>query len=236
MPASSRVLVAEDDPDTCDLLYEALTRAGAQVSVASSGHAAFDAFTRDTPDVVVSDLKMPDGDGYELIRRIRSLPQEEGGLVPAIAMSTARNVDSALQAGFHAFVSKPLDLEAIVDQLSEWVRTDGDPRSVARWTIRPGDGELLTLTLDGHIRQSDMRSMMATLLSHLKSRPCDLVVDAQRCTGFSPDAPSMGQRSLWAARHQVRYVLVVGAPRTGRNAVAASCKVLGIPCAFAASS
>ena len=109
--AGLRVLVVDDEPDTLELLSAILERCGAHVETAGSAADAMLALQRAHPDIVVSDIGMPDEDGYSLIRRIRELP-DALGRTPAIALTAfARSEDRtrALLAGFKAHVPKPID-------------------------------------------------------------------------------------------------------------------------------
>ena len=72
------------------------------------------------PDVIISDLAMPDEDGYSLISRIRELPPEKGGQIPALALSAFASAESrqrAFEAGFHRYLTKPFEPGLIVDQV-----------------------------------------------------------------------------------------------------------------------
>jgi CheY-like chemotaxis protein len=89
-----------------------LARYGTEVRSASSAAEALETFTVWRPDVLVSDIGMPIEDGYALIGKIRGLSTEEGGDVPAIALTAfARSEDrtKALQTGFLVHVSKPVE-------------------------------------------------------------------------------------------------------------------------------
>ncbi len=111
-----RVLFVDDDPNTREMLQEALTRGGAQVEAAASAGEAVDKLRQWLPDVVVSDIGMPDEDGYDLMRRVRALPPEQGGRTPAVALTGyARERDRtlALDAGYQAFTPKPVDLNEL---------------------------------------------------------------------------------------------------------------------------
>ncbi|MDQ2970026.1 MAG: response regulator [Acidobacteriota bacterium] len=106
------VLLVEDEPDGRELLAEALRTAGGRVAAVESVRAALTLFADRPPDVLVSDIGMPDEDGYALIRAIRALPADRGGAVPAIAVTAyAREEDRlrALAAGFQAHLAKPVD-------------------------------------------------------------------------------------------------------------------------------
>jgi CheY-like chemotaxis protein len=94
-----------------------LVGAGAELRGAGSAEAALSALDEEVPDVLVSDIGMPDEDGLSLIRKIRLRGPAEGGVVPAVALTAyARGEDraAALRAGFNSHVSKPVDPGEIV--------------------------------------------------------------------------------------------------------------------------
>lgn len=112
-----RVLVVDDEPDARDLVAAVLVEAGAAVETASSAREGFEAFKRFRPDVLVSDIGMPEEDGYSFIRRIRALPGAEGGKIPALALTAfAREQDrsKSLSAGYTTHIGKPVNAEALV--------------------------------------------------------------------------------------------------------------------------
>ncbi|MGQ0763854.1 MAG: PAS domain S-box protein [Acidobacteriota bacterium] len=119
-----KVLTVDDQPDTCDLIALALTRYGAEVRASTSATEALKAMEKWKPDVLISDIGMPTEDGYDLMRKIRALEPERGGLIPAIALTGfAGSSDKvrALSAGFHLHITKPVELRelaATVAQLS----------------------------------------------------------------------------------------------------------------------
>ena len=93
----------------------AFQQAGAQVTLADSARAALAALEASAPDVLVSDIGMPDGNGYELLERVRAA--ENGSRLPAVALTAyARPEDRerAIRAGFQLHVSKPVDPAALV--------------------------------------------------------------------------------------------------------------------------
>ena len=106
-----RVLVVEDDDDTRELLRVLLETQGGDVTATSCVQEALSAYDRSLPHVIVADIGMPNEDGYSLMRRVRELPAQRGGAVPAIALTAyARAEDRrrALEAGFHLHVPKPV--------------------------------------------------------------------------------------------------------------------------------
>jgi two-component system CheB/CheR fusion protein len=119
-----RVLVVDDEDDTRDLLREVLARCGAEVTVAATARAALEALEHAGFDVLVSDIVMPDEDGYDLIRKVRALDAEHGGQIPALAVTAyARSEDrtQAIAAGYQQHAAKPIepaDLAAAVATLA----------------------------------------------------------------------------------------------------------------------
>ncbi|MGV3569720.1 MAG: ATP-binding protein [Ramlibacter sp.] len=107
-----RVLLVDDDRDGRDTLRRVLEDYGALVSTAEDARTALHELARSGIDVLVSDIGMPEMDGYELMRRVRQLPPQENGNVPSIALTAfARGDDRirALDAGFHRHLSKPFE-------------------------------------------------------------------------------------------------------------------------------
>ncbi|MCL1467857.1 response regulator [Argonema galeatum] len=106
------VLVVDDDADTRLFLCMVLEQCGANVTLASSAFEAFEVIQNLKPDILVSDIGMPQEDGYSLIRKVRSLSAEEGGLIPAIALTAyARTEDRmrSLLEGFQIHIPKPVE-------------------------------------------------------------------------------------------------------------------------------
>ena len=107
-----RVLIVDDEPDARALLRRLFEERGAMVSTAASSTEALSILQAERPDVLISDIGMPDEDGYTLIRRVRSLLPENGGRTPAIALTAyARAEDrvKAVVAGFQHHLSKPIE-------------------------------------------------------------------------------------------------------------------------------
>ncbi len=106
------ILVVEDHPDSLELLTEALQVMGAVVLPAATSRRAFELLLDRRPQLIISDIGLPDEDGCTLMRRIRQLGADEGGATPAIAVSAFTATEDrkrALSAGFQAFVAKPMD-------------------------------------------------------------------------------------------------------------------------------
>ena len=112
-----RVLVVEDDLDTLEMVKVILQDRGAEVIAASSADDAIEALDHSLPDALVSDLGMPEHDGYELIEHIRRRGPERGGNIPAVALTAYARVEDrvrALTAGFQMYVPKPVDPNELV--------------------------------------------------------------------------------------------------------------------------
>ncbi|HEV8436644.1 MAG TPA: ATP-binding protein [Methylomirabilota bacterium] len=116
-----RVLLVEDDTDGREVLARMLEVAGARVVAAASVSEALEALTTIRPGVIVSDIGMPDEDGYALIRRLRARQAEAGGAIPAIAVTGYAHPDDRdrlLAAGFQAHLRKPIDPDEIISTVA----------------------------------------------------------------------------------------------------------------------
>ncbi|UQA57710.1 ATP-binding protein [Polyangium aurulentum] len=105
------VLVVDDEVDARDMLAEILGQCKARVVTAGSAEEALERLRQDPPDVLVSDVGMPDEDGYTLISKVRRLPKDQGGRTPAVALTAyarAEDRTKALRAGFDMHLPKPV--------------------------------------------------------------------------------------------------------------------------------
>jgi CheY-like chemotaxis protein len=112
-----RVLLVDDDPDTLLILTVMLEESKASVQVARSVREALEVLEWYTPDVLVSDLAMPDEDGYSLISKVRQAEQGSERHIPAVALTSYVRVEDrtrVLSAGFNTFVPKPVQPEELV--------------------------------------------------------------------------------------------------------------------------
>ncbi|MCC5600429.1 hybrid sensor histidine kinase/response regulator [Nostoc favosum] len=122
--AGVRVLVIDDDADSLDFAAFVLEQDGAFVIALSSASEALQTLAEVKPDVLVSDISMPDMDGYMLIRQVRTWTPEQGGQIPAIALTAfARNDDQqeALKAGFQMHLPKPFNPEKLIAAIAKLV-------------------------------------------------------------------------------------------------------------------
>jgi PAS domain S-box-containing protein len=116
-----KVLIVDDERDTLEMLNVGLSYCGAVVSMAGSASEALEALATFAPDILISDIGMPDVDGYELIKQIRSMSAEQGGRLPAVALTAyARTEDRlhALRSGYQMHVPKPVELAELVAVIS----------------------------------------------------------------------------------------------------------------------
>lgn len=120
-----RVLVVDDDLDSLELTSVILEQYGVQVVIATSASQAIEINTKFHPELLICDIAMPVMDGYSLIREIRTLPPEQGGLIPAIAMTAyagEQERTQALNAGFQRHVPKPVDPNKLVAVVASLAR------------------------------------------------------------------------------------------------------------------
>ncbi|MEH2214004.1 hybrid sensor histidine kinase/response regulator [Nostoc sp.] len=121
-----RILVVDDDTDSRDFVAFVLEQDGAFVMAVSSAEEALQTLAEVKLDVLVSDISMPDMDGYMLIHEVRTRTSEQGGQIPAIALTAfARNDDheKALKAGFQMHLSKPLNPEKLIAAIVKLMET-----------------------------------------------------------------------------------------------------------------
>ncbi|MBD0336425.1 MAG: PAS domain S-box protein [Cyanobacteria bacterium Co-bin13] len=119
---NTQILVVDDEPDALEVAAFSLQQAGANILTARSASEALDLLTQSCPDILLSDIGMPHQDGYTLMRQIRRLPPEQGGQIPAIALTAyAGEVDhqQAMAAGFQRHLSKPVEPEALIRAIAE---------------------------------------------------------------------------------------------------------------------
>ncbi len=120
------ILVVDDDADARMLMQTVLQSAGADVLGAASVKEALALLEQQSPALVISDISMPDEDGFTLIRQVRSRTMEKGGQIPAIALTAfaeAKNEQRILKAGFQLFIAKPIKPMELVDKIIEVLKT-----------------------------------------------------------------------------------------------------------------
>ncbi|WP_315788062.1 PAS domain S-box protein [Fischerella sp. JS2] len=123
--ANVRILVVDDEADMRELIFTILQQTGAQVRVTASAVEALQALHIFKPDVLISDIGMPEMDGYQLMRQVRSLPSQNRGRIPALALTAYAgeiNQQQALAAGFHKHIAKPVSPEELVEAIVSLVK------------------------------------------------------------------------------------------------------------------
>jgi CheY-like chemotaxis protein len=116
--------VVDDDRDARELIGRILTDCHARVTTAASAGEALRLLRAAPPDLLISDLGMPEVDGFELLARVRALGRDHGGHVPAVALTAfARSEDRlrALEAGFSAHISKPVEPSELIAAVASLV-------------------------------------------------------------------------------------------------------------------
>ncbi len=129
----TRILVVDDDANTREFLAFLLELRGANVIAVATAGEAIVTLTQFLPDILLSDIGMPNVDGYMLMRQIRALPPEQGGTIPAIALTAyAGEIDyqQAMAAGFQQHLAKPIDPQALIQTITSLIKpkqTEGNP-------------------------------------------------------------------------------------------------------------
>ncbi|NDJ25793.1 response regulator [Nostoc sp. B(2019)] len=120
-----QILVVDDDRDSLELVTFILEECGATVRAVSSATEVLAALAQSKSDLLVSDIGMPEMDGYMLLRQVRSLPPEQGGQIPAIALTAYAgegNEQQAISAGFQAHISKPIDPAQLIATIANLIQ------------------------------------------------------------------------------------------------------------------
>ncbi len=122
-----RVLLVDDEPEAREILTTVIGRTGAEVKACISASDALSKLAEWRPDVILSDIAMPDEDGYSFIGKVRSLPRDKGGDIPAAALSAyARDEDrmQALAAGYQMHIAKPIGASQLVTMVAKLAGRD----------------------------------------------------------------------------------------------------------------
>ncbi|HKE05116.1 MAG TPA: ATP-binding protein, partial [Blastocatellia bacterium] len=127
--AGLRALIVDDEEDVRTLLTMTLQNYGAQAQAAASGEEALEMLARQTPDghfdALICDIGMPGEDGYSVMRKVRALPPDKGGAIPAIALTAYGRAEDrvrALAAGFHMHVAKPVEPDELAVVILSLIR------------------------------------------------------------------------------------------------------------------
>lgn len=120
--ADKRVLIVDDNALNLFLLSHSLKRYVAEIQTATSAIQALELITEFLPDILISDITMPDMDGYSFIRQVRSLQSLEGRFLPAIALTgwfSEEEQAQALNSGFQLFMAKPISINELVEAMAQ---------------------------------------------------------------------------------------------------------------------
>ncbi|MGV0103846.1 ATP-binding protein [Nostoc sp. DSM 114160] len=120
-----KVLVVDDNADTREFIAFMLEMYGANVTTVTSAFEALATLTKYRADVLLSDIGMPEMDGYMLVRQLRALPYQQGGKIPAIALTAFAgeiNYQKAIEAGFQGHIPKPIDPTNLVETITDLVK------------------------------------------------------------------------------------------------------------------
>jgi len=173
MPQNQRILIADDEPQITRVLRTGLTTRGYEVRVAADGESALDTYKDWHPDLVVTDLAMPNMDGLELCRRLRLVSQ-----IPIIVLSVKgeeRTKVEALDAGADDFVTKPFSMEELLARVRATLRRASEPSSEgAGMVMEAGDFRL------------DVETRKVTVLKreiHLTPKEFELLAHLMRHAG-----------------------------------------------------
>jgi CheY-like chemotaxis protein len=228
--AGAKVLIVEDTDDSREMLVEFMRMFGLDVDEARSGNEAIAKFRASQPDLVVSDIAMPDGDGLSLVRTIRGLPAEEGGLTPAIAVSAGPDPEEAILAGFHAYLQKPVDPVKLLDVVRNFLEPASRGASArAASTVHAARPDLVVFTFTGHVSASDVQRVIDALVLHLEREPAHVVADLRAVVTWDPSTVSHAQRRAWHVRKRIQSLVLVGGPKISRLLSLAAARLLGIP-------
>ncbi|MBD2122312.1 response regulator [Trichocoleus sp. FACHB-262] len=120
------ILVVEDNSDTAELFSLLLSQGRTQVRVAGTVREALEVLQSFEPDILITDIQLPDGDGYDLLKQIRNLQKNSPKILPAIAMtgystklSERAYNEGALVSGFQKYMVKPLDIYELLNAIAE---------------------------------------------------------------------------------------------------------------------
>lgn len=116
-----KILVVEDEPDSRDFLVTLLKLEGYLVSTAGDGLEAISAVEKDRPDLIISDISMPNLDGIEMTKRLRQIP--ECRAIPIIVISAygSGNLINAINVGANTAMRKPVHAESLLLNVKEWL-------------------------------------------------------------------------------------------------------------------
>ncbi|MBN4005681.1 MAG: response regulator [Nostoc sp. LPT] len=129
MLAGTQILVVDDDDDTRDFHTFVLEQAGAMVTAVTSAKEALQVLAESEPDTLLSDIGMPEMDGYMLMRQVKALQANQAKQIPAIALTAYAgeiNQQQALESGFQKHLSKPVEPDELVKAIATLIGRSGN--------------------------------------------------------------------------------------------------------------
>jgi len=133
--AGLKILVVDDELDARELIKRVLARSSADVITARSAAEGLDLVKTEKPDLIISDIGMPEKNGYQFIREVRELPADDGGHAPAIALTAfarSDDISKALDAGYQRHLPKPVDAFELITVISDLTGRDRNKDSTDR--------------------------------------------------------------------------------------------------------
>jgi PAS domain S-box-containing protein len=128
-----RILVVDDEADARELISTMLASCGAIVETAASTSEALEVIPKFKPRVLIADIGMQDEDGYALIKKLRSMPESQGGKIPAVALTAYARIEDrqrALASGFQLHLAKPVDRNQLAMAVSGLAPNDNKRQSL----------------------------------------------------------------------------------------------------------
>jgi signal transduction histidine kinase/ActR/RegA family two-component response regulator len=124
-----RVLIVENDTDSREMLVTVLEQFGVNATAVASVAEALEAIEQTRPDVLISDIGMPSEDGYDLIRKLRALPAERGGMIPAIALTgyvSSKDRAKSISTGYQEHIAKPIEPSKLIGIIADVIKRNGN--------------------------------------------------------------------------------------------------------------
>lgn len=128
-PVKIRALLVEDNDDSREMLKILLEQYDIETVAVDSAAKALEAVARNPPDILISDVGLPDEDGFELMKKIRRLPPEDGGSIPAIALTgyvSLQDRARALSVGYQEHMAKPIDADKLLELVKNFAARNHD--------------------------------------------------------------------------------------------------------------
>lgn len=117
------ILYVEDNPDNRNLLRRILMAEGFDITLAETANQAFQILETLRPDIILTDINMPDMDGYTLTAHIRAMPNMTGIPIVALTANVMKgDKEKSLEAGCDGYIQKPIDIDTIAEQVEKFIK------------------------------------------------------------------------------------------------------------------